>query len=90
MRKKKAYTSFQCVLLERGVMFLGYNPLMIEDGAAASSATSIKHIWKFPGNAVKGTDISCNFRKHFISPLLLLSLGGKRGEGKRGRCITIE
>lgn len=71
-------------------MFLGYNPLMIEDGAAASSATSIKHIWKFPGNAVKGTDISCNFRKHFISPLLLLSLGGKRGEGKRGRCITIE
>lgn len=63
---------------------------MIEDRAAVSSAISIKCIWKFPGNAVKGTDISCNFRKHFISPLLLFSLGGKKGEGERGYHITIK
>lgn len=66
--RNKAYTWFQQHLLEGGVTFLERDPLMIEDRAAASSAISIKHIWKFPGNAVKGTDISCNFRKHFISP----------------------
>lgn len=76
--------------MERGVTFLEQDPLMIEDRAAASSAISIKCIWKFPGNAVKGTDISCNFRKHFISPLLLFSLGGKKGEGERGYHITIK
>lgn len=63
---------------------------MTEDWAATSSAISIKRIWKFPGNAVKGTDISCNFQKHFISPLLLFSLGGKKGEGEREYHITIK
>lgn len=65
---------------------------MIEDRAAASSAISIKCIWKFPGNAVKGTDISCNFQEHFISLLLLFSLSGKKGGGERerGYHITIK
>lgn len=50
--KTKAYTSFQHSLLEAGITFLEQDPLTTEDRAAASSAISIKCIWKFPGNAV--------------------------------------
>lgn len=87
--RNKAYTKFQHSLLEGGVTFLEQDPLAIEDRAAASSAISTEHIWKYPGNAVKGTDISCNFQKHFVSPLLF-SLGGNKGEGERGYHITIK
>lgn len=48
----------------------------------SSLAINIKHAWKFPGNIAEETDISCNFQKHFISPLLLFILGGEKGEGK--------